>query len=184
MFKKLAIAAAIFGAGTAAANAALVYPTSVISADQNGTTVAASRSHTSAALLSADSKFYSLGLGGSIVLYYAGLMTGTGLLTEVTFGSAAKYPESVDLYTSYDGITWSSAISVANTAAVSGTTITTSALFHYVKLVDTTPASTGGDGFDLGALGFTPVVPLPASGLVLASGLAGLAALRRRKKSA
>lgn len=177
MFKTLAIAALIAGSG-AAANAALVYPTSVYSATQPGT-VAPSRSNTAAALGAADGKFYSLGLGGELVLDFGRKVGGTGVVTEVTF-STPGYKEFAKLSTSLDGVTWTDIGTVFNADAVKGAEVTALSAFRYLKFVDASPTGKNRDGFDVDSVGFAPV-PLPAAGFALLAGLAGLATLRRRR---
>lgn len=178
MFKTIALAVSLAGLGTAA-SAALVYPASVVAANQNGTAVAPSRSVTDNALGATDGLFYSLGLGGSLTLDFGRLVGGTGTITEVTY-NATGYLEYAQLFTSLDGVTYTALTTSFNGLAVAGEEITADAPFRYLKLVDASPAGKGRDGFDVDSVGFAPV-PLPAAGLALAAGLAGLATLRRRR---
>lgn len=179
MFKSVALAAAVSVLVAAGADAALVYPTSVIAADQNGTTVLPVRSNTGAALGPADGVFYSLGLGGSITFDFGQLVGGEGLITEVTWGNVASYPEYAQVLTSLNGKTWTPLTLSFNGVAVGGEALFSPTAFRYLTLRDATSGSRG-DGFDIDSVAFAPV-PLPAAGLALASGLTGLAALRRRR---
>lgn len=179
MLKSLAIAAVLATAGTVAANAAVVYPTSVVSANQNGTPVAPDRSVTANALGATDGAFYSLGFGGAITLDFGRLVGGAGTITEVTYNPRG-YLEFARLFTSLDGITFTALSTSFNALAIAGQDLFAATPFRYLKLVDASPYRAGRDGFDLDSVGFAPV-PLPAAGLALAAGLAGLATLRRRR---
>lgn len=179
MFKSFSAAVLLALAGTATANAGLVYPVSFFGADQNGTTVAADRSNPANALGATDGVFYSLGLGGSLVLDFGQRVGGTGVITEVTFDTAG-YEEYANLFTSTDGVTWAALSTSFNGLAVAGEEITAPSAFRYLKFVDASPTGKNRDGFDIDSVGFAPV-PLPAAGVVLAGGLGALAMLRRRR---
>lgn len=169
----------MLGATASVASAALVYPTSFYAANQNGTSVAADRSIGANALGATDGNFYSLGIKGSIVLDFGRLVGGQGVVTEVTY-KPINYDEYANLYTSLDGVTWTLLAKSFNVVAVNGEAVTSTSNFRYLKLVDASTKGRGRDGFDIDSVGFAPV-PLPAAGLALAGGLAGLAALRRRR---
>lgn len=180
MFKTFAMAAILTGATAVAADAALVYPTSVLDHDQNGTVVAASRSNPDAALSNGpDGNFYSLGIGGSLTLDFGRLVTGEGLITEVTYNTT-NYYEYANLYTSRDGVTWTTLALAFNADAVDGESLFSDTAFRYLKLVDASEGGRKRDGFDIDSVGFTPV-PLPAAGFALLAGLGSLAAMRRRR---
>lgn len=179
MLKTLALTAAIAGFGTVAAQAATVYPTSVVSANQNGTITAPDRSDTANALGATDGAFYSLGIGGEITLDFGRTVGGKGVITEVTYNPTG-YLEYANLFTSTDGVTFTALSTAFNGLAIAGEELFAANSFRYLKLVDASPAGKKRDGFDLDSVGFAPV-PLPAAGLALMAGLGGLAALRRRR---
>ena len=83
MLKKVVTAALIAAASAASANAAVVYASSVVSANQKGF-VAPSRSNPAAATGAEDGSFYSLGFGGSIVLGFSSLVSGAGKAVSYT----------------------------------------------------------------------------------------------------
>lgn len=179
-FLGLALATAAF---VGHANAAQVYPVTVISADQNGTAVAADRSDVNAVKGAADGIFYSLGLGGNMILDFGTTVTSPGAVTEVTY-KLAHYVEILKVLTSKDGATWTEVASVVNGDAQTSDVFSfVSTGFRYVKLLDASPVVAGRDGFDVDSISFS-AVPVPAAGLLLAGGLAGLGALRRRAKKA
>jgi hypothetical protein len=180
----LTLAAAAFAG---AANATPVYPIAVVSADQNGTNVAADRSDPTVlfdAYTDGD-QFYSLGLGGNLVLDFGSNLYGIGKIIEVTF-KLAHYIETADVYIS-NSTTFSGGpiASVLNADAQDGFSFLVSTPFRYIKLVDTSPITNdkSRDGFDVAEVSFSPV-PVPAAGLMLAGAVAGLGALRRRAKKA
>lgn len=184
-FLGLALATAAF---VGQANAAPVYPVAVVSADQNGTTVAADRSDPNVlfdAYTDGD-QFYSLGLGGNLVLDFGSSLYGMGTIIEVTF-KLAYYLETADIFVSNDtNFTDPKVASVGNFEAQEtggGYSFLVSTPFRYLKIVDTSPVVAGRDGFDVAEISFSPV-PVPAAGLMLAGGLLGLGALRRRAKKA
>lgn len=179
MLKKLFAAAVVALAATGASQAATVYASSVTFADQNGTIVPPARSNTANALGAADGKFYSLGLGGSIILGFSQTVWGAGSVVEITNLPRSRYIESAIFSTSMDGVTWTTLGEYSNkvTTLYAGAT-----KFLFLKLEDTSPIVAGRDGYDIDAIGFTPV-PVPAAGLLLAGGLAGLGLMKRRKQA-
>ena len=184
--KKTLLSLALATAALAgAANAAPVYPIDVVSYDQNGTTVAADRSNPYVlfdAYTDGD-QFYSLGLGGNLVLDFGSSLYGLGKIIEVTF-KLAHYVETADVYISNSTTFSNPAVaSVVNADAQDGFSFLVSTPFRYIKLVDTSPVVKGRDGFDVAEVSFSPV-PVPAAGLMLAGAVAGLGALRRRAKKA
>lgn len=183
IFFGLLLATGIAGAAAAAP----VYPVSVVSYDQNGTIADPSRSDPNAVIGAADGVFYSLGLGGNLVLDFGvGMATSPGAVSEVTF-RLEGYIEKMEVYVSSTLAFLDAAVAtVSNQSAglPGGTTVSfTTDPFRYVKLVDISPAGKGRDGFDVDSISFSPV-PVPAAGLLLGGALFGLGALRRRAKKA
>ena len=129
---------------------------SVISADQNGTSVPSERSDTGKALGEAQNddtmNFYSLGMGGNLILHFDNKIVndeGADLeIFETSFHSpsCSAYPEYVHVYASQDGQTWEDLGSKCQDSDL---------LFdlgsldwaEYVKLVD--ESTNNGDGFDV-----------------------------------
>ena len=181
ILKTLAAGAALMiSAGSA--SAAIIYADSVISADQNGTPVAAERSNTANALSAPDGKFYSLGKGGTITLGFAALGTGEVAIYEITGGNVLNHLESVDVFAVQGGSeTFIGSLSNTVASASGGASLMYTGWFDSLKLVDTSSADSI-DGFDLDAIAVSQV-PLPASALLLVGGLAGFGALRRKKKA-
>ncbi len=176
-------AALAFGAATTAAQATTVYATSVDSYTQGTNTmasgvIAADRLVTDHALGAADGKFLSLGLTGEVILSFGQAFTGPMKIVEVTFGTRASHEERVYVYAGLSGVfTWVGQIinsNPVNTLAFGGR-------FDQLKLVDASPVVDERDGFDIDAVGVSPI-PLPAGGLLLLSALGAGAALRRRAK--
>lgn len=175
----------VLAIGTAgAAAAAPVYPVSVVSANQPGT-VAANRSDPTVlfdAYTDGD-QFYSLGLGGDLVLMFSEVVSGLGEIVEVTF-KIGGYFESVDIFVSTSETFADPAVaSISNQNAQDGISFLVSEAFQYIKLVDTSDVRLGRDGFDVAEISFT-AVPVPAAGLLLGGALFGFGALRRRAKKA
>lgn len=179
MLKKVVTAALIAAASAASANAAVIYASDVVSANQKGF-VAPARSNTASALGEADGKFYSLGFGGSIVLSFSTAVRGFGTVTEVTNLPRDTYVESAIFSVSMDGVSWTTLGEYSNQVS----SLYSASPFLYLKVVDTSPviAGHGRDGYDIDSIGFAPV-PVPAAGLLLIGGLAGLGIMKRRKSA-
>ncbi len=144
-----------------------------------------------------DGSFFELGFD-AVVDFQFGTPTGQsffgpGSVIEVTFGNADNFLEAVQIEVGIKGdessfITADPNPFVNNSGSNS---FTFSGIFDTVRLTDltailfpdsnSTNSSTG--GFDVDAIGVSPV-PVPAAGLLLIGSLGGLAALRRRRKSA
>lgn len=189
MFKKLALAAVLAAGSTATAQAATVYASEVVSVTTTQTVLPV-RANPASALGAADRSFYSLGIGGSIVLGFEKLVAGMGSITEVTW-SLPGYFEFADVFTSLDGITWNPIGQATNQLAQAGMALDGgSDPFRFVKLVDVSSgtAKSGRDGFDIDAIGFEEYVPapvpLPAAGFLLIGALAGMGGLALRRKAA
>lgn len=156
--------------------------------------------------------FYSLGMGGAAVFGF-GTSFGFGAeVHEVTFGcngpqngdGSCDYNESADVYvlsgayTPFDGIFdlddligvgFQKVGAIANGAAntADGASVQFSGPFTALALVDT--SARNGDGFDVDAVGVTPVssvaaVPLPATALLLGGALLGLGGLGWKRRRA
>lgn len=181
IFFGLLLATGIAGAAAAAP----VYPVSVVSNDQNGIYDPA-RSDPNAVIGPADGVFYSLGLGGNLVLDFGEQVGSPGMVTEVTF-RLEGYIEKMEIYVSSTLAFLDAAVATVSnqSAGVPGGAVVSfsSDPFRYVKLVDISPVVVGRDGFDVDSISFSPV-PVPAAGLLLGGALFGLGALRRRAKKA
>ncbi|MEI4488237.1 VPLPA-CTERM sorting domain-containing protein [Frigidibacter sp. MR17.14] len=141
--------------------------------------------------------FLSLGLGGFAVFHVPGMFTGPSAVVEVTFNlidpKLGPYTEAAQLYGGYsfDGSTLAGFTKlgdvITNAEAVGGAIVNFTGTYSWLAILDVTksvfPKSPSNDGFDLASITVAPV-PLPAGAVLMASGLAGLAALRRRKKAA
>jgi hypothetical protein len=168
------------------ADAAVLYASQVDSATKGTVLPPAQpgRDDPNAALGAGDGVFYSMGLGGEAVFSFgmpAGAEFGSpGTIIEVTRGIRDNHIETIDLY-GVNGLIETFIGTVVN--SVASNIFLFAGTFTQLKLVDTSPAGGGStDGFDIDAISVTPApIPLPAGGLLLLSGLAGVAALRRRK---
>jgi hypothetical protein len=135
--------------------------------------------------------FYSLGLGGELILSFGSSFNrDDAVVFETTFGDRAAYPESADISVSNDlGGPWTFVRNIKNTE--SGVSFKISDYigaggdFKYMRFVDTTNGADdhdrNADGFDVNAVGVT-VIPLPSAawaGLGLL-GTLGAARIRRR----
>lgn len=164
---------------TAAADAAIVYATGV-TIDNVGTGAGApGRNDPLDTLGAADGNFYSLGLGGAATFTFlpAAFFKGPLSVVEITFGNRAKHVEIVDIY-GIAGMTSTFLGTITNSTLVSS--LNFAGIFSALQLVDGSVGKKGRDGFDIDSVSVA-AVPLPAGGLLLLSGLAGIAALRRRK---
>lgn len=193
--KLLALGVA-FAATSGAANAAVYYADKVIDANRGTCTASPSRCasndrlDTSNSLGAADGSFYALGFGGDLTVGFSkALFTSAQKVVtfEITFGSvpAARHFEAVDVYSVLGGVT----TLLGRILNVDGQgSVASKGPFEYIKLVDATreqygTATTSYDGFDVDSVKIAPV-PLPAAGGMLLLGMAGMAALRRRKNAA
>ena len=191
--KKVLLGLALATGLAGAAAAAPIYPVAVVSNDQNGTGAAIASNRSDPTVLfnayNDGDQFYALGLGGNLVLDFGSLVSGLGTVIEVTFSRLNVYIETMDIFVSTTTTFSDPAVaSVVNGGAQGpeGFSFLVNSSFQYVKLVDTSgpiPGETRLDGFDLAEISFSPV-PVPAAGFLLAGGLFGLGALRRRAKKA
>lgn len=175
----LGIVAAAGMAGMA--SAATVYPVSVVSVDTNGTVLSDGRSDPAAAWDGDTSTFYTLGLGGSIVLDFGYAVGSPGSITEITYNTSGYY-EAVSVYVSNTLDFSDPAVAyVTNQGDTTSTISFETEGFRYLLLVDDSSRGYNRDGFDLAEISFSPV-PVPAAGLLLGGALLGLGAARRRVK--
>lgn len=129
-----------------------------------------------------DGKFFELGTGGSADFGFGTLFNSAAVVFEVTFGNAANFPESVDVFAGLNGVftfvtNLSNAVASSNTGA---SLILPTGNFDTIRLTDTSNAP---GAFDVDAVRVSPV-PAPAAALLFLSA-AGLAfGARKRIKSA
>lgn len=135
----------------------------------------------------ADSTFYSLGLGGQLVLHFDQALTGVTTFFETTWGNPNVYQETANFSVSSDGVNWQFIGAATNWLSAGISTFHVAQTFTWLLLEDMT-AGTTGDGFDLNALEVsaagTPEVPAPAAAVLLGSALLAGGALRRRNRRA
>lgn len=195
---KTLLAGAAFVASAAGANAATFVADSVISREVGACTASAAqcasndRMNVNNAVDGSLDSFYSLGLGGEIVLGFSNLVTAasnTITAFEVTFQPKGNHREAADVFAVLNGVgTFVGTIfNTGSEGSVNPSSVTTNMTFDSIRLVDVTRRefanSTSFDGFDIAKVSVA-AVPLPAAGLMLMAGLGGLAALRRRKNKA
>lgn len=146
------------------------------------------------ALGAPDGNFFEMGFGQSVSLTFGTLFEASTTIFEVTFGSAAAFPESVNVSVALGMGPAQMAGTVNNVDAQGGDSISLAGLmgpFDTVILTDTSPLSSNFQsdalgplgGFDIDSVKVAPIseVPLPASGLLLVGAIAGAAAFGRRK---
>lgn len=177
------ITAAIVAAGIAApASAATVYATDV--AASLAQPVAPSRSNPDAALGDADGKFLSLGLGGAAEFSFGSKFSGEIKIYETTYAPRARHFEQARVEAGRDGVF--EAIGIIDNSGDGISSLTLDGIYDSLRIIDlTTRTGPSRDGFDIDALSVTTVsaVPVPAAGLLLAGGLAGLGAAARRRRA-
>lgn len=142
--------------------------------------------------ISGDNDFYSLGLGGALVIEFNPVYTGPTMVIEITNGRASSsHKEAVEILGSNDGSVFTSLGFATNqTGTNDGTrgtksTVSFTGTYAFLGFRDVTQStfanSQSTDGFDIDAVSVAPV-PLPASALLLLAGVGGLGALRARRK--
>ena len=171
------------------ASAAVVYADTVVDATpgtNTGVNQPSSRYVQANALGSEDEAFYSLGLGGEITLGFGQTFSGSHTITayEVDYDVNPNYGESIDVFALIGG-TATFVGSLVNFEAQTGAGLTYTGTFDSLRFVDTTSTvftnSPSFDGFDLDAVGVS-AVPVPAAGILLLGGLAGVAGFGRLRR--
>ena len=143
-----------------------------------------------------DDDFFSLGLNGSLVLEFDPVIEGAATVIEITNGGgSSSHREAVRIFGSNDGINFDVLGTADNQGGIDdgtrGTTSTVSftGTYSFLGFVDISKSvfanTRSSDGFDIDAIVVSSVsaVPLPASALLLLGGVAGLGAMRSRRKS-
>ena len=191
MLNRILAAGAVLTLSAGMASAAVVYAGTVIDATP-GTNIKAnqpsSRYVQANALGAEDESFYSLGLGGEITLGFGRTFSGSHTITayEVNYDINPNYGESIDVFALLGGAA-TLVGSLVNFDTQTGAGLNYTGTFDSLRFVDTTSTvfanSPSFDGFDLDAVGVEIApVPLPAAGLLLFSGLAGVAGFRRLRR--
>lgn len=141
--------------------------------------------------LSGNGSFFSLGLNGTLVAKFDTAFTGTAMVVEVTnVGSPQR--EAAEVFGSNDGMAFTSLGFVTNQTAPGSMqnpgSLTFAGSYSFLGFRDVSASFFGrpnnsGDGYDIDSIAVSQVapVPLPAAGLLLLGGLAGLGALRKRR---
>ena len=140
-----------------------------------------------------DDQFFSLGLGGSLVIQFDPKFKGNTSVVEITNGGvSSSHDEKVEIFGSNDGNIFTSLGFADNQSGINDgtrgtkTTISFAGTYAYLGFLDISKAAfpnTGStDGFDIDAISVSSV-PLPASALLLMAGVAGLGAMRKRRAS-
>ena len=167
---------------------AITYATDVISVVEGAGAGTPGRDDPTATLGAEDDSFYSLGLGGEIVLGFDTEFTGPGTAWEVTFGNAASHAEAIAIAVGNDGVfTDVGVVTNIDASGVTGASFAFDGVFNQLRVTDVTliefSSSPSTDGFDLNAVGVTElgVVPIPASVLLLGAAVGGLAVARRAR---
>jgi hypothetical protein len=199
LFKTIAVAGALALTTAASAGAATLNYATTIDAQRgflkpSNIPDTPARANPDNALGAPDGIFYSMGFGGTAVLGFGEAFYQDATVWEVTLqpGLGGDHDEAVDVFVgssyladSFDITSFTFVGTINNKLAQGGQTLSFSGgPFSYLALVDVTegmfPDSSSFDGFDLDAVGVSPV-PLPAGGLLLLTAIGGLAAARRRK---
>ena len=176
--KVLLLAAAAAVGMTGMASAATIWASAITDASKANAPGSA-RGDYASALGATDGSFYSLGLGGYAVFTFGAEFRAPASVVEITFGNRNNHKESVDVYGSADGVSFTYLTSVPNLSK--DNTFTFAGSYNFLKLQDTSEVVAGRDGFDVDSISVTPV-PLPAAGLLLAGGMGLLGARKLRRK--
>ena len=144
---------------------------------------------TGAATIVGDDDFFSLGLGGSLVIEFDRAFGGAASVIEIT-NRGSSQQEAAEVFVSADGASFQSIGIATNQGTATGargnlTTLAVNGAFRFLGFRDVSrtvfPGSTSGDGFDVDAVAVS-AVPLPASALLLLASLGGLGAVRRARR--
>ena len=177
----LAAGAAIALTSTSA-QAATLWATDILDTDGNsltdGSFSSGSRDDADAALGAPDGEFFEIPEYQSVIASFGQEFSGPGSIYEITFGSVANWPEAVkiDVIFDTDGIgneaeaDWTTVNpgSITNLSAQGGALFDFTGTFNYMRITDLAGSPTDGQGFDIDAIGVSPVgVPEPASAVGL-----------------
>ncbi len=146
-----------------------------------------------AAALMGDDDFFSLGLGGTLVIGFDPAFTGPAVAVEITNGRASSsHDEAAEVYGSVDGVTFDLLGTIDNQvgAATGGrgtrSTLAFTQAYSFLGFRDVSRERFAGtrsqDGFDLDAISVA-AIPLPAPALMLLGSLGGLGAMRARRRA-
>lgn len=145
--------------------------------------IASDRSFAGNALGAPDGTFYSPGVGGEITFTFDEFFDTKAKVVEVTYGDRSNYVETAEMWVSNGSNNFEFVTTINNFFA--STPISLAGLsgpFSLLKIVDTS-YTTGGDGFDIDAVGVSPApIPEPATMILFGLGLAGLLSSSARKK--
>ncbi|WP_308915136.1 VPLPA-CTERM sorting domain-containing protein [Jannaschia sp. LMIT008] len=128
------------------------------------------------------STFFEIGLGSTVDFVFGQPFTGPGSVIEVTFGSADARPESATIFGGRNG-TFTELARVTNAQSQTPFSFAFGGTFDVLRFTDTSTPRQGQTtgGFDIAEVSVSPV-PVPAAGLLLLGGLAGMGAMARRKR--
>lgn len=168
MLKKLVLVSVLVAGAalSSVASAGLIYAsgvTNVVVGTGQGTTN--DRDNINNLLGSPDGTFYELGRGGIVDLVFGALpgelFGQNGIVGEVTFGNAAAFPESADIFAGLLGV-FQFVTSFTNTDAQSGFQFGLGGPFDTLRIVDTTTSGPSLGGVDIDYVGVY-AVPEPTS---------------------
>ena len=131
-----------------------------------------------------DDEFFSIGVGGEAYFEFGTLFDTEATLVEITWGTRSSHLETADIFVinEYDVIS-SPAIQIDNSSKTTVLDLTGFSSISPFKglLIRDTSSGTNRDGWDVDAVGVSPV-PEPTTIILFGFGLLGLAGVSRRKK--